>query len=190
MNNMKKESIRTSDYYYEGEMLKGNPNGLGIKEYQTGDVFIGDFLNEKDSNGLLIVKGEKFFIGELEASTPSKGIFYLSNGSKFIGETKLKGKTLNAVFRVASIGMMIFPSGSKFVGEFTENGGRPMQGTMIYKSGSKFIGTFNNGKPFNGTKIFKNGTRFIGEFDLDGKPKLGILIYPNGKQAHLNPVDD
>ena len=118
------------------------------------------------------------------------GIFYSNTGRKFIGEIVSKKVSSNLTKLKLNIGIMTFLNGSKFVGEFTEKSGRPLQGTMFYKSGSKFIGTFKRGKPVNGTRFYKNGVRFIGEFDSNGKPMLGIVIYPDGRQSHLNPVVD
>jgi hypothetical protein len=190
LNITMKKILHTDDYTFEGELINHKPNGLGIKEYETGDVFIGEFLNGKDSKGLLKVQGKDWFLGELSNDMPTVGIFYSDTGKKFISEIISKKVTPNQTNLKPNIGIMTFNNGSKFVGEFTEKSGRPLQGTMFYKSGFKFIGTFKRGKPVNGTRFYKNGVRFIREFDSNGKPMLGIVIYPDGRQSHLNPVVD
>ena len=67
-------------------------------------------------------------------------------------------------------GVITYPNGEKYVGEFKE-GLRNGQGTYTYPDGEKYVGEWKNGLPFNGRGTFNypDGSKYVGEFK-DGVP--------------------
>ena len=60
---------------------------------------------------------------------------------------------------------MIFPDGTKYVGDFKYNRGHG-KGTVTYPDGKKYVGEWKDGKP-NGqvTYISPDGTKYVGDFN-------------------------
>ena len=76
------------------------------------------------------------------------------------------------------LGIMIYPNGSKYLGEW-KNGGMDGKGTLTFPSGYKYVGKYKDGKKWNVTKYDKKG-KFVGDWK-DGEHLNGALYDKFGK---------
>ena len=106
------------------------------------------------------VKGEEIVKGE---KTSPDGTIY-------------KGELLDNMCH--GKGVMIWPNGDKFEGEFWK--GKSRKGVYTFASGSIYKGEMSDGKSHEkGVMIWTNGDKFEGEF-WKGKPKKGLCSFANG----------
>ncbi len=78
-------------------------------------------------------------------------------------------------------GVITYPNGSKYVGEF-KDGKRDGQGTHTYPNGRKYVGEYkSNLRNGQGTLTYSSGEKYVGEFK-DGKyTGKGVLFKVNGE---------
>jgi hypothetical protein len=84
-------------------------------------------------------------------------------------------------------GTKIYPSGSKYRGEF-RNGKEHGQGTLYFFNGSSYEGEFRNGQFHGKGKIqYSNGNEYSGEF-LDGKMTGEGEFFPPEKREEVKSI--
>ena len=73
--------------FYEGEMLKGLPDGMGILVYSNGDRYEGAFIaGEKSGTGKYFWENGDYYIGSFDFDTlHGKGTYYYNDGVTFRG---------------------------------------------------------------------------------------------------------
>lgn len=164
---------------FDGEMIKGKPEGQGFYTFSDGTILEGEFKNghfyrgtkkEKlgktlytykgdfnDNNlnghGELIVEGLYKYVGEfIDGVEQGSGIQYAYNGEVFEGvfeEGYYKRGTLKSI---RNGGMII-------IGDFNEF--EPTNGTIIYKDSTKYVGQIKDYVPHGkGTLYLTDGGVF------------------------------
>ena len=143
-------------------------NCFGSITYKSGDIYSGEFKNDKlDGQGTYTFGPNSQWAGD-----------------EYIGEFKVGGFT--------GQGTYTFADGEKYVGEY-KNGKRDGQGINSYANGEKYVGEYKDGKQNGqGTYTFSNGDKYVGAYKNDKRDGLGtytwvtgetyVGAYKNGKQ--------
>ena len=152
---------------YQGDVVSGKPNGLGILTYPWGTKYVGEWKDGrfwygigddtkgnivgKYVNGVNIIKEpmvmvEKKQTGVLFRRGENRQWKWFRNSNNkndriYVGDI-LNGKPNGQ-------GTHTYPSGDKYVGEF-KDGEYHGQGTFTFHDGSKYVGEFKDGKVWNG----------------------------------------
>ena len=134
-----KGTLTLNEGTYVGEILKGLPDGYGIKRYNTGDVYDGQWKGNQKSG---------------------KGTYTWKNGDKYEGEwldDKMNGH-----------GTYNYANGNVYDGQWKENQ-KSGKGTFTWKNGNKYVGEWKDDKMYGkGTFTWENGNKYVGEW-LDDK---------------------
>jgi len=152
---MAEEELEDYAVQYEGEEESSNwirKGGRAKVTYPNGDVYEGDFSEEKKKhgNGKYTYKLKQSDEDEDEDAT---------NQHTYEGEWKDGVKSGN--------GIMIYPDGSKYTGEWA-NGRRHGQGVYRYCNGDIFSGTWaDGGKNGNGVYVYANDVQLVGSWSSD-----------------------
>ena len=146
------EQDKLSMHSFESENSSNNINinGKTKKEYSSGDMYDGEFVN-----GL----------------KEGKGIYNYSNGDLYIGLFS-KGEK-------EGFGVYYYNNGDTYEGIFSHNE-KNGKGKYYYSNGEKYIGTFkNNLLDGKGKYFYSNGDKYFGEYKEDKKDGFGIYYYNN-----------
>ncbi len=137
---------------YDGQLVKGVPNGRGQLLFANGDQYDGVFVD-----------------GKFEG----RGVFRWINGDVY------KGKwTQN---KRQGFGSMQYSNGNRYEGEWLA-GKRHGQGQLTFRSGTRYEGTWaNNLKHGEGMLIYRSGQRFMGTYKHDLRHGKGVLVRANGQ---------
>ena len=160
---IKGKLIYSNGDIYEGEFLNDKAHGYGIYTYIDGTKYEGNWKNDKkDGKGKEIYPDGAFYDGDYkEGKKIGKGIYKFADGSIYEGEfddNQINGK-----------GKFIWPDKRQYFGDWKNskmNGG----GIFIWPDGRKYKGQYKNNK--------KEGYGFF-EWP-DGKKYRGN--WNNGKQ--------
>ena len=137
---------------YEGDVLDGQPHGLGRVKFPDGSSYEGEF-----DSGRMHGQGTGTF----------------PDGQRYVGEWK------NDLPHGS--GRRIWVEGAEYVGDF-RNGLRTGRGTMTWPSRSKYIGDWKEGQEHGqGTYVHANGEKYVGEYKDGKRHGQGTLIFGKGE---------
>ena len=164
-NNLNGKGIKYSyktEYYYEGDFVKGLKEGKGI-EINNGNKYKGSFEKDKKCGyGKLIFESGDIYEGRfLNNKFDGEGhYYYKKNGNEYIGEYS------NGLFN--GEGMYKWNENEYYKGQY-KNGIKEGKGEIRKENGDKYICPFVNGVP-HGIGIYENikGKRKEVEF-INGK---------------------
>ena len=141
---------------YEGETIKGIPNGYGYILFTNGDTFEGEFVDGEYINGRYIFKSGSVYDGSFNNEKLNGfGVFKYSSGHVYSGNFKKGLKEGQGTYK--------WNRGETYDGSWKEDK-RHGQGIFTFIDGRKRIGEWKNGAVWN-----------IEEFDPNGlKTKLWI----------------
>jgi hypothetical protein len=152
---------------YQGDVVSGKPNGLGILTYPWGTKYVGEWkegrswygiggdtrgnIVGKYVNGVNIIKEpmevfEKKQTGVLFRRGENRELRWFRNGNNkkdrtYVGD--IRNRKPNGK------GTYTYPSGDKYIGEF-KDGEYHGQGTFTFNDGAKYVGEFKDGIVWNG----------------------------------------
>jgi hypothetical protein len=193
---------------YQGDLIRGKPDGFGRREFQNGDVYEGQF--EKGSfhgHGTFRYKSDpnldRYFGNWKQNMKHGYGVLTLVDGStwegawvtdsleigKFSGKDGLmmSGKWSGDVL---TEGCMIDPFGAEFIGLFNEDG-TYLRGSLMSISGEQYVGQFEQNKYHgHGTLQSQDGLVYTGNFLAGLKAGQGILLEPDGSIYSGSFMDD
>lgn len=74
--------IKSTEDYYQGELINNIPNGRGIIYYKNGEFYIGNYNNgKKEGIGKYIDEYGNYYIGPFKNDKRNgKGVMYYNNG--------------------------------------------------------------------------------------------------------------
>ena len=83
--------FRFDDGDYEGEMVGGQPNGIGKTKLDNGDTYSGEYLHGKKSGKGVYrwINGDLYEGEHLEGLEHGKGVYKYSDGDVYIGDYHL-----------------------------------------------------------------------------------------------------
>lgn len=159
---------------YEGQWKKGNLEGKGKLIEAWGDVYEGDFKNNKaDGFGAYKMQDGHSYIGEWKNDLyEGKGIFIYKNGDKIEGNFKNHLTNGKAV--------LTYVNGSIYKGEFKDDlfHGKGIhtytEDLEVIKYEGDFKEDLRSGK---GTLTYKNGSVYKGELKNNWEHGTGTMIY-------------
>ena len=169
--------------FYEGELVKGKPHGQGKLTFEKFDDKYESSFEGVFEEGIPI-EGKftwgydgTIFDGKFdkENSRSGKGRIIYRDGSEYVGEWYLDEKY--------GQGTMVFSNGTEFTGHWHDN--CPSDGVMTYPDGTKFKGEFKQiSYEFeSGYIIYPDGSRFRIDFDplaeLFREKFEGTMFYSN-----------
>ena len=188
---------------YKGEWKKGAMHGKGILKEAWGDIFVGNFIENKANGfgrtdvlmngeytgyyegefkndlphgkGVLEEFGRLIYEGEFAEGYPNgKGSMEWYDGTKYIGDFK--------EFESHGTGTMEFPNGDSFSGEFSKN--MMKNGVYKYKNGDVYTGAYNSTGLMTGEGKYQyvNGDIYEGWYENGVFEGFGRFIYSNGNQ--------
>lgn len=185
---------------YKGEWKNGAFDGQGILKEAWGDIYIGDFVNNK-AHGYgrqdMILNGQPngSFGGELKNDYLNGEGYWESDGCRSEGTFKdhyLEGKgkiicdygyEAKGIFKYGNLNGQGFESwqdGTNQSGEYKE-GVLDGEGSINYANGSKEIGTFKNGKLHGyGITIWNTGTKYEGDWVNGDGTGNATITYSDG----------
>lgn len=134
----KKKKYPNGDYY-EGEMKKGKPDGLGKMIYINGDVYEGYWSNGSLRRGKMSYANGDVYEGGWLLGEFNDGKMIYANGDIFEGSW-LAGELQE--------GKMSYANGNIYKGSWKQN--KMDKGVLICKDGRIYEGIWNKGS-FNGT---------------------------------------
>ncbi len=165
-------------------------NGYGKYVWDTGDEYIGDWVNgQQEGNGTLTYKDGGKYTGEfVNGYRQGMGTFTWASGVKHSGQW-MKGNQHGEgtyIYADGTISTGIWENGKwkGKIGEVTgciygdcSNG----KGTYIWKNGEKYNGEWkNNKRNGQGTNYFANGLRYEGEWKDDLRNGFGTDFKVDG----------
>mgnify|MGYP000134292700 CR=1 FL=1 len=177
---------------YMGNIKKGEPNGIGVMNYISGDIYKkydGEFVKgKKEGRGEMIYSNGDIYKGKWENDMANgEGEMIYMSGDIY------EGNWVNGVRD--GKGKMIYISGDVYEGNWA-NDVRDGDGEIRYSNGNIFSGNFISDKPFGiGIIIDSARNKIIGEISDDGiikntdRDKDGIINYSNGDKYTGNIID-
>ena len=137
---------------YDGQLIKGIPNGRGQLLNANGDQYDGVFVD-----------------GKFEG----RGVFHWVNGDVYKGKWS-QGKR-------QGFGSMQYANGNHYEGEWLA-GKRHGQGQLTFRSGTRYEGQWKSDlKHGDGMLIYRSGQRYIGKYKADLRHGKGVLVRANGE---------
>ena len=145
---------------YNGEVLIGKPNGLGVIIFPNGIRYVGEWRYGKyEGQGTYTYgkgkwEGDKYKGKFRGGYRNGQGTYTWSDGDKYVGE--FKGDKPNGQ------GTYTWSDGRKYEGRF-KDGKKHGRGTFTSIKGYKYVGEWRRDKPWNVKFYDKNGN-IIGKF--------------------------
>ena len=145
---------------YNGEVLIGKPNGLGVIIFPNGIRYVGEWRYGKYEGqgtytyGIGKWEGDKYKGKFRDGYRNGQGTYTWSDGDKYVGE--FKGDKPNGQ------GTYTWSDGRKYEGRF-KDGKKHGRGTFTSIKGYKYVGEWRRDKPWNVKFYDKNGN-IIGKF--------------------------
>ena len=145
---------------YNGEVLIGKPNGLGVIIFPNGIRYVGEWRYGKYEGqgtytyGIGKWEGDKYKGKFRGGYRNGQGTYTWSDGDKYVGE--FKGDKPNGQ------GTYTWSDGRKYEGRF-KDGKKHGRGTFTSIKGYKYVGEWRRDKPWNVKFYDKNGN-IIGKF--------------------------
>ena len=137
---------------YDGQLIKGVPNGRGQLLKANGDQYDGIFVD-----------------GKFEG----RGIFRWINGDVYKGKWTQNEKQ--------GFGSMQYANGNHYEGEWLA-GKRHGKGQLTFRSGTRYEGQWKKDlKHGEGMLIYRSGQRYIGKYKNDLRHGKGVLVRANGE---------
>lgn len=143
--------------YYEGQWKYGLPGGIGIRQYATGDRYVGNWVDgQRNGYGIMIwLQERQVYKGQWENGLPhgsGKHIWYLerSKTNSFPTRHVYQGNWESG--RREGIGKMIYPCGSVYEGRW-KNGQRHGKGMYVNPAGDILVGLFRAGSIVGGSDV-------------------------------------
>ena len=173
-----------SEAQYVGERKNGKKHGQGRLTNSNGQIFQGEFRNDKFYNGICTILnnddsvprlGAKLYEGEfVNGNFHGEGKIVYANGTTLSGEFK-KGHIINGM------GTRCIGDGKVYNGEIRD-GMISGHGEITNPDGTTLVGQFHQGKLCNGhgKKFNIHGTSYMGTWE-DGKMTgFGRIFYADG----------
>lgn len=136
---------------YDGEWQSDKPSGFGVRNFASGDIHRGHYLN-----------GRRHGVG----------VYGWTNGDQYDGNWKDN--------RQHGYGTFHWATGESYVGEWV-HGAMTGSGEKIQLDGSVVEGNFQDGKAHGiATKSFISGERYKGQYVSDRKHGFGQYDWPDG----------
>ena len=179
-------------YRYEGEFKEGRKDGRGTYTYPDGRGYTGEFKKGwEDGKGIQTYADGSKLEGEFrQGILHGNGIYTHANSDRyeicrarytfiFIRLLRDTGSQLSNKDRNCKNGVLLFPSGTKYEGEF-RNGEFHGRGVLTFKSGYTYQGEFRDGR-YHGTGLLASpdGRIYEGGFKDGKKYGFGKYIYAN-----------
>ena len=170
---------------YEGETLKGIPNGYGYILFTNGDTFEGKFIDGEYIEGRYVFKSGSIYDGSFNnEKLDGIGDYKFKNGDIYIGRFSMGLKNGEGVYT--------WKNGDRYDG-FWEKDKKNGSGTFIYKNGQSRIGVWKNDKFWSGRLISEDNKKIINLWENGKKvnPK-GILFkkYSNNLDKKMKWYND
>jgi hypothetical protein len=173
-------------------------NGYGTYRYSSGDVYIGEFDEDKRSGwGIYKWKNGSVYIGE-NVDDKFEGYGYI----KFVSGNWYLGEFSNGLYE--GEGKFVKKDGTiqeglwkddKFEGRMKYYGKEPGTtgclngdcnegyGCKVYETGDRYFGYFHNGTLAGyGTYYWKSGDKYNGEFKDGNLSGFGVYYWANGEK--------
>ena len=154
-------------------------NGQGTYTYANGDIYEGEWKNDKRNGTGTYTFGEgtnegDVYTGDFKDNLyHGNGTYTWVSGDKYVGEYRDDQEH--------GQGTMNWASGQKYAGEW-KDGEMSGQGTIILTSGDKYVGEFkDSSRNGNGTYTWTDGTVYVGEWKNDKRNGTGTLTWPDGE---------
>ena len=165
---------------YEGEFQNNKKNGIGLMQYQNGDIYFGLWKdNKRFGNGIFKCSAHIYDGLWLNDTKQGKGTLIYLNGTVYEGDWANDKKH--------GYGIYIWPN-SKYIG-YWSNDKRNGYGTYIWSDGSKYEGQWlNDQKHGRGNLLlFKTNDyneiikcKYDGNWVEGKKNGYGKMFYNNG----------
>jgi hypothetical protein len=189
---------------YQGDVVSGKPNGLGILTYPWGTKYVGEWKDGRfwygigdDTKGNIVgkyVNGVNI-IKEPMVLVEKKPLVLVEKKPVVVVEKKpvvvVEKKQTSVLFRRGEDRQWRWFSNVNnkndriYVGDIL-NGKPNGQGTYTYPSGDKYVGEFNDGEYHGQGKFtFHDGSKYVGEF-RDGKVWNGEVYQGKNKDKIVN----
>lgn len=136
---------------YEGELVDGQPHGVGVLLSAAGWRYEGEFVAGRRSG---------------------QGKLLQADGTLYQG-TFVNGRRTGE-------GQQQWPNGDRYVGSFVD-GLRVGRGSQTYADGNSYVGLWEaNKRAGQGQMSFANGDRFTGRFEADVATGPGVYQWKSG----------
>ena len=162
----------------EGKFIDGAIFGKGINKTRKGNLYFGDFVdNKREGKGELRNKRIQY-IGEFKDNKfNGKGkIKFLKEGHSYEGDFVNNEITGKGIFK--------WSNGDVYEGEMT-NGVMHGYGKYIYSNGQIYEGNYVNGIKEGKGKLTYPGNKIYEVEFKKGKPEGSGFIYSNGKKTEV-----
>lgn len=166
----------TLHLHAQSECIKGNcTNGYGTCVFPSGAKYVGDFKNGKlHGKGIFYFSdGNKYLGNWVDQYREGKGRMVFVSGDEYFGDFKRN--------KFSGEGVMIYANGNRYEGSWLENkpGG---YGVFVFVSGDRYEGNFTGGLyEGQGTMYYSDGSRYEGEWQLNKRHGQGLMHYPDGE---------
>lgn len=172
--------VHVNSDVYEGQFRKGMEHGYGTIRYksdETLDRYVGTWNSGKmDGFGALVLTDASRMEGNWRRGRLDYGDYQGSDGE--IKRGKWRGNSLSESY--LSEGFSRSSLGDEFYGFFETNGAF-LKGHLLRANGDLYVGSFRLGK-FEGDGILErtDGTLYVGEFEKGEFSGTGILTDSDG----------
>lgn len=167
---------RRGNDVYEGEWKNGYQTGRGKYTYHTGDVYLGDVIDDKSSGYGVYFHSEhnSFHKGEFKNDMMhGMGIYETMDGTKYEGGRFINDKFVYGHLKVERTNHSVYE------GDYNKNNKFNRKGRMVYANGDVYEGQLKDSIKYGlGKLTITNG--IVQEGTWIGDKMYGKITYPDG----------
>lgn len=147
--------IKSNSYEYNGHVLNGKPNGIGMEYFKDGSRYKGEFTDGlKNGKGLFIWADGSTYVGSFKQGRPDgKGVMNFKDGRKYTGEFKAGVLCGRGKFK--------WPDNKMYEGSFSNNS-KNGAGKYIWDEYTFYEGFWLNGKQHGQGQYKSNANEYNG----------------------------
>lgn len=161
---------------YEGDWVDGKPTGQAKLHFVNGNDYEGAVVDGiPQGTGRLRYASGDVFEGQFNNGEPAQtGVYVWRNGQRYEGAWQQGRPNGN--------GKLKFASGNAYEGVVVD--GKPQgRGRMVFATGEVYEGKFQDGQPHGeGTFDWPNGDRYVGQWTMGKKHGHGVFTWKSGER--------
>lgn len=185
---------QTSEGFYDGYVLNGKPDGIGIMHYKDSSYYNGEWINGKyDGEGIFIFKKDSIIGNWKDGKLNGSGIYktanfryegdWIDNKPEGFGSLQLQDSSLFygewIEGKINGYGDILFANKDSYTGNLIDN---TFNGEGVYKyaaTGDSYEGEWKNGLQHGYGQYKSSKFEYIGDWEEGWMNGAGHIDFPN-----------